>query len=205
MRALPLMKMLQAKRMMEKVIKLIVGLGNPGQKYEKNRHNAGFLFLDRLLEMCGQSWNNEPKFHGVVANCVYQSKKVALLKPQTFMNRSGLSVAAFSRFYKIDIEQILVVHDEIDLEVGAVKLKNGGGHAGHNGLRDIIANLDGKGFYRLRLGVGRPEAGRQVADYVLSNPSVVDREALFSVFRNVEPEIANIISGDFSLAMNNLN
>lgn len=187
------------------MIKLIVGLGNPGQRYEKNRHNAGFLFLDRLVEMCGQSWANEPKFHGFVANCIFNSKKVALLKPQTFMNRSGLSVAAFSRFYKINIEQILVVHDEIDLEVGLVKLKNGGGHAGHNGLRDIMANLGGKGFYRLRLGVGRPEAGKQVADFVLSNPSAAEREVLFSMFSNVESEIATIISGDFSLAMNNLN
>ena len=197
------MKVLQAK-MMVKVIKLIVGLGNPGQRYEKNRHNAGFLFLDRLLEGCGQSWANEPKFHGLVANSIFHSKKVALLKPQTFMNRSGLSVAAFSRFYKINIDQILVVHDEIDLEVGAVKLKNGGGHAGHNGLRDIIASLGGKGFYRLRLGVGRPELGKQVADFVLSNPSAAEREVLFSTFSNVESEIATIISGDFSLAMNNL-
>ncbi|MCF6202373.1 MAG: aminoacyl-tRNA hydrolase [Methylococcaceae bacterium] len=187
------------------MIKVIVGLGNPGQKYEKNRHNAGFLFLDRLAELCGQSWANEPKFQGVVANCIFQSKKVTLLKPQTFMNRSGLSVAAFSRFYKINSEQILVVHDEIDLGVGAVKLRNGGGHAGHNGLRDIIANLGGKGFYRLRLGVGRPEAGGQVSDYVLSNPSAVEREALFSVFSKVEIEMERIISGDFSLAMNNLN
>ena len=187
------------------MIKLIVGLGNPGRQYEKNRHNAGFLFLDSLVESCGQMWAGESKFHGHVANCLFGREAVILLKPQTFMNKSGLSVAAISRFYKIKVEEILVVHDELDLSVGVVRLKKGGGHAGHNGLRDIIAHLGSRDFCRIRIGIGRPLAGRSVADYVLSNPSKNEIERMGVACNAVELKIGDIVSGDVALSMSELN
>ena len=187
------------------MIKLIVGLGNPGRQYEKNRHNAGFLFLDQLVDSAGSDWSNESKFHGLIASCSFGGHSVTLLKPQTFMNRSGLSVSAVSRYYKIETESILVVHDELDLIAGTVKIKKGGGHAGHNGLRDIGASLGSNDFYRIRLGVGRPRAGKPVADYVLSDPSKEDIKQMDIVFDNVELKIKDIVSGDIALAMNELN
>ncbi|MCK5829262.1 MAG: aminoacyl-tRNA hydrolase [Methylococcales bacterium] len=187
------------------MIKLIVGLGNPGRQYEKNRHNAGFLFLDGLAEVCGQVWSNEVKFHGHVVNCIFCRDKVVLLKPQTFMNKSGLSVATVSRFYKIKTEEILVVHDELDLDVGVVKLKKGGGHAGHNGLRDIIAHLGGRDFYRIRIGVGRSLDGRSVADYVLSNPAREENEQIGGACNIVAQQISDIVSRDMALNMNEIN
>jgi PTH1 family peptidyl-tRNA hydrolase len=187
------------------VIKLIVGLGNPGRQYEKNRHNAGFLLLDRLAGSVHSDWSNESKFHGLIANCSFGGGKVILLKPQTFMNRSGLSVSAVSRYYKIEIEDVLVVHDELDLAVGTVRLKKGGGHAGHNGLRNISASLGGGDFYRIRLGVDRPASRKSVADYVLSDPSKEDLKQMDVVFDDVESKIKAIVSGDIALVMNELN
>ena len=187
------------------MIKLIVGLGNPGQQYEKNRHNAGFLFLDQLLGDCAGSWSNETRFNGFVANCYVGGGKVILLKPQTFMNRSGLSVGSVARYYKVKTEEILVIHDELDLNVGVARLKKGGGHAGHNGLRDIMANLGEKDFYRIRVGVGRPVSGKSVADYVLSNPSKDESRSMLSAFDLIALQINKIVSGDMALAMNALN
>ena len=187
------------------MIKLIVGLGNPGQQYQKNRHNVGFLFLDQLADDCAASWVSEAKFHGLVASCMLSGNKVVLLKPQTFMNRSGLSVGAIARYYKIKIEEVLVVHDELDVVAGACKLKKEGGHAGHNGLRDIIANLSGNGFYRLRMGVGRPTTKQKVADFVLSNPSKAEGVLIDQAFSNAFGQLGSIVSGDMSGAMNRLN
>lgn len=187
------------------MIKLIVGLGNPGLQYEKTRHNAGFLFLDYLVSSVGLAWGVESKFQGLVATGFVGGNKVIFLKPQTFMNRSGFSVAAVARFYKIAAEEILVVHDELDLSVGVVKLKKAGGHAGHNGLRDIIANLADNGFYRLRLGVGRPGAGKNVADYVLSNPSKQDDAEMRACFDLVEPYMEKLVAGEVNVVMNALN
>lgn len=183
----------------------MVGLGNPGRQYEKNRHNAGFLFLDQLLEGCASSWSNELKFQALVASCHLGGNKVILLKPQTFMNRSGLSVGLIAKYYKFKADEILVVHDELDLSAGAVKLKMGGGHAGHNGLRDIMASLGDKGFYRIRLGIDRPDAGKPVADYVLSNPSKEQFGFLLSAFDLVDMQINKIVAGDMAAAMNALN
>jgi len=185
------------------MIKLIVGLGNPGQQYEKTRHNAGFLFLDYLAGSA--LWSNESKFHGLVANCLVGGNKVVLLKPQTFMNRSGLSVGAIARYYKFGVDEILVVHDELDLVAGVVKLKKGGGHAGHNGLRDIIANLGDKEFYRLRFGIGRPSPGKKVADFVLSNSSKQEVCDMGDAYVRVDSVMSLLVKGDVAAAMNDLN
>ena len=187
------------------MIRLIVGLGNPGSQYEKTRHNAGFLFLDRLVSACSGDWSNEAKFQGLVANCIFGAHKVILLKPQTFMNRSGMSVGSLVRYYKINTEEILVVHDELDLGAGVCKLKKADGHAGHNGLRDIIASLSEKDFYRLRVGIGRPASGKNVADFVLSNLSKQESASMEESFGLAEAQISAIVSGDMSLAMNSLN
>ena len=151
------------------MIRLVVGLGNPGQQYEKTRHNAGFVFLDHLAG--AGSWLNSAQFQGETATVSVAGYKLILLKPMTFMNRSGSSVGKLLRYYKFEPDELLVVHDELELPEGVVKLKKGGGHSGHNGLRDIISHIDSRDFYRLRLGIGRPAVGANVADYVLSKPS----------------------------------
>ncbi|MCK5897741.1 MAG: aminoacyl-tRNA hydrolase [Methylococcales bacterium] len=187
------------------MIKLIVGLGNPGSQYEKTRHNAGFLFLDQLATNYGGSWRQESKFHGYLASCVINSQKVLLLKPTTFMNRSGQAVNSITHYYKFTPEQTLVVHDELDFIAGIVKLKKGGGHAGHNGLRDIIAHLGSKDFYRLRVGINRPSTGKAVADYVLSTPSKIDMNAILDGLYRVDGLMSMLISANISSAMNELN
>ncbi|HEY8098952.1 MAG TPA: aminoacyl-tRNA hydrolase, partial [Methylobacter sp.] len=164
------------------MIKLIVGLGNPGRQYEKTRHNAGFLFLDRLVFESNCTWVSESKFDGLVAEVGMAESKVLLLKPGTFMNRSGQAVGKVARYYKLAPEEILVVHDELDFDVGVVRLKKDGGHAGHNGLRDIISHLGSKEFYRLRIGIGRPSVGKVVADFVLSSPSSTEWGLMLSAF-----------------------
>ena len=153
------------------MIKLIVGLGNPGLQYKQTRHNAGFVFLDYLAASAGCVWSVSAQFQGETASLSVRSDRLVLLKPMTFMNKSGDSVGKLLRFYKIKPEEMLVVHDELELAEGVVKLKRDGGHAGHNGLRDIIAHIDSRDFYRLRLGIGRPSIGSNISDYVLSRPS----------------------------------
>ena len=187
------------------MIKLIVGLGNPGQEYQKTRHNAGFLFLDYLLDHYSGAWANESKFNSLMANSFIGGEKVIFLKPQTFMNRSGLSVGAVARYYKFKTDEILVVHDELDFIPGMIKLKKGGGHAGHNGLRDIIANLGANDFYRVRLGIGRPASGKSVSDYVLSNMAKGETEQLLSAFDLLGLQMDRLVAGDIAKAMNALN
>lgn len=187
------------------MIKLIVGLGNPGRQYEKTRHNAGFLFLDELVKEFGCSWGSESRFQGCVAESVFIGGKVLLLKPETFMNRSGQSVAKVVKYYKLLPEEVLVVHDDLDIEVGLVKIKKDGGHAGHNGLRDIIAHLGSREFYRLRVGIGRPMLGKVVADYVLSEPSKNEWHLLEKAFDLARAAMVQIVAGDMVMAMNNLN
>src|SRR5437763_5141372 len=160
---------------------LVVGLGNPGREYERHRHNAGWMVLDELARRHGTSWKG--KFSGQLAELRLDGHRVALLKPETFMNDSGRSVAAAARFYKLEPDAILVVHDEIDLESGRLQARRGGGLAGHNGLRSVAAHLKTPEFLRLRVGVGRPGRGdrRAPADYVLSNfQPEDDREGLVS-------------------------
>jgi PTH1 family peptidyl-tRNA hydrolase len=186
------------------VIKLIVGLGNPGRQYEKTRHNAGFLFLDALASKFGCDWVSESRFQGMLSDCNVPAGKVMLLKPETFMNRSGQSVGKIVRYYKLMPEEILVVHDELDFDVGNIKLKNGGGHAGHNGLKDIIAHLGSREFYRLRIGVGRPVAGKAVADYVLTSPSKDEWELINSAIDSGVACMDRLVAGDMATVMNKL-
>ncbi|MCK9397201.1 MAG: aminoacyl-tRNA hydrolase [Methylobacter sp.] len=187
------------------MIKLIVGLGNPGRQYEKTRHNAGFLFLDRLASESNCGWVRESKFDGFLLEIGCASGRVMLLKPDTFMNRSGQAVGKVVRYYKLLPEEVLVVHDELDFDVGVVRLKKNGGHAGHNGLRDIIAHLGSKEFYRLRVGIGRPSAGKAVVDFVLSAPSKSEWELMLSAFDLAGSYVGQIVAGDMSVVMNKLN
>jgi peptidyl-tRNA hydrolase, PTH1 family len=147
---------------------LVVGLGNPGREYERTRHNVGWLVLDELARRLGASWRG--KFSGKLAEVRLDGDRLALLKPETFMNDSGRSVAAAARFFKIEPESLLIVHDDVDLEPGRLQARAGGGLAGHNGLRSLAQSLGSQDFLRLRIGVGRPGRGdhRSVADYVLS-------------------------------------
>lgn len=151
-------------------IELIAGLGNPGSKYEQTRHNAGFWLVEEIARLKGAHFRPESKFSGEVCKVELEGREVWLLKPDTFMNRSGQAVQKLASFYKIPVENILVAHDELDLEPGTARLKTGGGHGGHNGLRDIIAHL-GKEFHRLRIGIGHPGDRSQVVDYVLHRAS----------------------------------
>jgi len=148
---------------------LVVGLGNPGREYARNRHNVGYLVVDELARRHDGTWRS--KFSGQLAEIRLDGHKVALLKPETFMNESGRAVGAAARFYKVEPGEVLAIHDEGDFELGRLELKVGGGLAGHNGLRSIAQHLKAKDFLRLRIGVGRPERGdpRPLADYVLSN------------------------------------
>ena len=160
------------------MIKLFVGLGNPGPEYEATRHNAGFWWIDALADKLGARLVAERGYHGLVARANTPRGPVWLLEPMTYMNRSGQSVAALARFYKIAPQEILVAHDELDLLPGQLKLKLGGGHAGHNGLKDIVAQLGSADFWRLRLGIGHPGVKSEVIHYVLKKPSPEHREAI---------------------------
>jgi len=187
------------------VIKVVVGLGNPGRQYEKTRHNAGFLFVDYLARECGVTFTDVARFFGEVAECKVASEKLLLLKPSTFMNRSGQSVGALLKYYKLQPEQLLVVHDELDFNPGIVKLKKDGGHAGHNGLRDIIVHLGTKDFYRLRLGIGRPPAGKAVAEFVLSAPSRQESDLLDDAIKTGLDFVPQLAAGEIDAVMNKIN
>lgn len=159
-------------------IKLIVGLGNPTAEYEHTRHNAGFWFLDELAWQWKAAFKNEKKFFGDVARVARPEGDVWLLKPDTYMNLSGKAVQALANFYKIQPEEILVVHDELDIDCGAIRFKLGGGNGGHNGLKDIQAKLGTPQFYRLRLGIGHPGDKHLVVGFVLNKPSAAERELI---------------------------
>ena len=160
------------------MIKLFVGLGNPGPEYEATRHNAGFWWLDALADKLGVRLVPERAYQGLLARANLQQGPVWLVQPMTYMNRSGASVAPLARFFKIEPNQILVVHDELDLQPGQAKLKFGGSAAGHNGLKDIHGLLGTPDFWRLRLGIGHPGVKAEVANYVLKKPSPDDRDAI---------------------------
>jgi len=160
------------------VIKLFVGLGNPGAEYEATRHNAGFWFVDELSRTLGAPLQLERGYFGLMARTVVEGQTVWLLEPQTFMNKSGQSVAALARFFKIAPQEILVAHDELDLPPGEAKLKLGGSHAGHNGLRDIHGQLGSADYWRLRIGVGHPGHKAEVVNWVLKKPSADDRTGI---------------------------
>ena len=188
---------------MSQMIKLIVGLGNPGQQYSKTRHNAGFWFIDALADQYSASFKAETKYSGEVAKATIDGQSVWLLKPSTFMNRSGLAAHQLSSFYKIPAEQILVAYDELDLPPGTVRLKKAGGHGGHNGLRDLHAQIS-KEYYRLRFGIGHPGDRNKVADYVLSRPSQGDEIEINNAIDRALDVIETIIAGESQKAMNTL-
>jgi peptidyl-tRNA hydrolase, PTH1 family len=160
------------------MIRLFVGLGNPGSEYSATRHNAGFWWIDALAAKWRASLQLERNYHGLVARVSRDNGPVWLLEPMTYMNRSGQAVASLARFYKIAPGEILVVHDELDLQPGQSKIKLGGSAAGHNGLKDIQAQLGTQDFWRLRLGIGHPGVKAEVADYVLRKPTATHREAI---------------------------
>jgi PTH1 family peptidyl-tRNA hydrolase len=186
-------------------LKLIVGLGNPGPQHDSNRHNAGVIFLHHLCKGYDSSLRGESKFFGEFASINIGGRDVKLLFPTTFMNHSGKAVAAVCKFYKIEPENMLVAYDEIDFEVGVTRFKNGGGHGGHNGMRDIINALGGsKDFYRLRIGVGHPGHKSMVANYVLSNPSRSDADVIMSNIEDTIRVLPRAVNGEWEEAMHAL-
>ncbi|MDN3648859.1 aminoacyl-tRNA hydrolase [Reinekea marina] len=190
---------------MKDSIQLVVGLGNPGAQYENTRHNAGFDYIDALARKYGGSWKFESKYGAEICSVLINANKIWLIKPMSFMNRSGQAVGAFSNFYKIPVENILVAHDELDIEPGTARFKQGGGHGGHNGLRDIIAALaNNRNFYRLRLGIGHPGHAKEVADFVLSKAPVDDRISLERAYDCAIEQTELAFAGNWSKAMNNL-
>ena len=187
-------------------IKLIVGLGNPGDKYTDTRHNTGEWLIERLARRFNVSLNPEIKFFGKTARTLVNGKEVRLLVPTTFMNLSGKAVGALASFYRIKPEEILVIHDELDLPPGTAKLKQGGGHGGHNGLKDIVAQLgNNNNFYRLRIGIGHPGHRDLVAGYVLNKPSPADRDALEKVLDEATDCVEIIFKDGMVKATNRLN
>jgi len=181
----------------------IVGLGNPSGRYGDTRHNAGFWFVDELARKYGAVLRVEPKFHGETCRTAIDDKECWLLKPSTYMNRSGQSVSALSRFYKIPIEEILIAHDELDMPPGVAKLKVGGGHGGHNGLRDISSAI-GTAFLRLRIGIGHPGHRDAVTDYVLSRPTTTETQQIKAALSEAVEVIPELLAGNLQKAMNRL-
>ncbi|TCS73485.1 peptidyl-tRNA hydrolase [Sulfuritortus calidifontis] len=189
---------------MEAGIRLIVGLGNPGNEYADTRHNAGCWWLDRLASRHAGLFRSEAKFFGEVCRIQVSGNDLWLLKPTTYMNASGRAVAALANFYKIPVGQILVAHDELDLPPGALRLKLGGGHGGHNGVRDISTAL-GADYWRLRIGIGHPGDKSQVSDFVLHRPGRAEAELIEGAIDRAVPVLPALLKGEFDLAMRRLN
>ncbi len=185
-------------------ILMVVGLGNPGADYENTRHNAGALFVEALARAAGQTLRPERKYHGLYARIQWQGLDLHLLTPTTFMNRSGLSIKALADFFKIQPHQILVAHDELDIPPGTAKLKKGGGHGGHNGLRDTITHLGSNDFLRLRVGIGHPGDSRKVTGYVLGRLGKRETEELNAVIDEIMRVLPDAASGKLPAAMNRL-
>jgi PTH1 family peptidyl-tRNA hydrolase len=182
------------------MIKLFVGLGNPGPEYDATRHNAGFWWIDAVARTLKVSLNMDKSYHGLVARTTVNGETVWLLKPQTFMNLSGKSVATLARFFKIAPNEILVAHDELDITPGEAKLKLGGSHAGHNGLRDIHAQLGTDDYWRLRLGVGHPGVKSEVVGWVLKKPSLDHRIAIEQSIDRSLKALPHFLAGEMDKA-----
>lgn len=189
---------------MPQPIQLIVGLANPGNEYANTRHNAGAWFVEEIAADNHTSLRMEAKYHGLHGLAKIHDQSCHLLIPTTFMNLSGQAVRACMNYHKIPADAILIAHDEIDLPVGTVKLKFDGGDGGHNGLKDIIRHLNTKQFYRLRIGVGRPNHSKDVIDYVLNNPSKADRIKIDDAIQRALLALPLIMSGEMSKAMQKL-
>jgi PTH1 family peptidyl-tRNA hydrolase len=183
------------------MIRLLVGLGNPGPEYEATRHNAGFWWLDAAARKLGASLQPQRSYFGLAAKAGSAHGVVWLLQPMTYMNLSGKSVAALARFYKIAPQEILVAHDELDLMPGQLKIKCGGGHAGHNGLRDIHAQLGSADYWRLRLGIGHPGVKAEVVDYVLRKPTPEHRELIEQTIVRSVDALELLLAGEIERAM----
>lgn len=184
------------------MIKLIVGLGNVGTSYEFNRHNVGFWLVDALAGIYNGVWKKDIKFFGQTCKINIDGNSIILLKPATFMNKSGQSVVSIKSYFNIFPNEIIIAHDELDIPLDKIKFKKGGGHGGHNGLRDIISHI-GKDFYRLRIGIDRP-ANNQIADFVLSNPSKKEMEVILNNINNFLQLVTDFVKGDFDKATQKL-
>ena len=190
--------------MAENGIRLIAGLGNPGPQYESTRHNVGFWLVDEIAARNGGQFRLDQKFQGLLGRISVAGQDIRLLKPMTFMNRSGQSLGAVMHYFDIPPERVLVAHDELDLPVGQLRLKQGGGHAGHNGLRDIINVLGARDFRRLRIGIDHPGDRGQVVSYVLSRASKDDERCIRDALDEVERSLVDLVAGEFQRAMNRL-
>lgn len=185
-------------------MQLVVGLGNPGSKYAATRHNAGYWFADALASRFAATFRGNPRFSGELAELSVGGRTLRLLKPSTFMNESGRSVAAVVQFFRLPVEDVLIAHDEIDLPPGVVRLKRGGGHGGHNGLRDVIPALGSPEFAHLRIGVGHPGHKDLVTGYVLNRPRSEERVLIEKAVADALDVFELIARGDFPRAMNSL-
>ncbi len=184
-------------------LKLLVGLGNPGTEYARTRHNAGFQFAEELAARYGASFRSEPRHRGELARVRIAAADLWLLKPMNYMNHSGDAVQSVASFYKVPVEAILVAYDELDFPTGVVRLKQGGGAAGHNGLRDVIAQM-GDGFWRLRIGIGHPGDRAQVLDYVLGRPPAAEAELLHAGIAAAADTVPVLLGEGAQIAMNRL-
>jgi PTH1 family peptidyl-tRNA hydrolase len=183
------------------VIRLVVGLGNPGKEYERTRHNAGFWLVERFAQANGMVLRKDPKFKALVGKT---SNGAWFLLPQSFMNLSGQPVQMLAGFFRIKPEEVLVVHDELDFPPGTVRLKQGGGIAGHNGLKDISQRLASHDYWRLRIGVGKPPAGAEGADYVLNKPTADDKAAIDQAIDRALQVLPEMLTGDMQAAVQKL-
>jgi PTH1 family peptidyl-tRNA hydrolase len=183
------------------VIRLVVGLGNPGKEYERTRHNAGFWLVERFAQASGFTLRKDPKFKALVGK---NAGGAWFLLPQSFMNLSGQPVQMLAGFFKFKPEEILVVHDELDFAPGVARIKQGGGIAGHNGLRDISQRLGSHDYWRLRLGVGKPPAGAEGADYVLQKPAAEDKAAIDQAIDRALQVLPEMLTGDMQVAIQKL-
>ena len=185
-------------------LRLLVGLGNPGAEHLRTRHNAGFWFIDALAQREGARFGTETKLHGDTAKIVLDGTPLLLLKPTTFMNKSGIAIATALRYWKIEPEEMLVAHDDLDLPPGTARLKFDGGHGGQNGLRDIFAHLGHGKFHRMRLGIGHPGHKDRVTPWVLGRPSVADTEAIIGAVGAALDVLPLAVAGEFNEAMKRL-
>lgn len=190
---------------MSKPLKLIVGLGNPGPEHLMTRHNAGFWFIDALARELGLNFNADKKFSSETCRFQQGDTDCWLCKPQTYMNESGTAVQAMMNYYRIAADEVLVIHDEIDLDVGIARFKTGGGHGGQNGLRDIIQKIGGNGFNRLRVGIGHPGSKDKVVGYVLSRPNREDEEHILNAIAAVIDDRDLLFKGEINRLMNSHN
>ncbi len=189
--------------MAESAFDLVVGLGNPGPRYDRTRHNAGFWFVDAVAGRWGARLREEARYRAELGEATVEGLRIRLMKPLSFMNRSGQAVCPYVAYFRIPVQRVLVVHDDIDLAPGTVRLKRGGGHGGHNGLRSLMSCMD-RGFWRLRLGVGHPGHRDEVVDYVLSTPPVRERQAIEDAMVRALEVLPLMLRGETDRAMQRL-